>query len=45
MTLAQPVSISYPCQETQLKGREAGGGSPNHTKIKCDLISTSKQID
>jgi len=45
MTLAQPVSISYPCQETQLKGREAGRGSPNHTKIKCDLISTSKQID
>ena len=36
---------SYPCQETQLKGREAGIQSPHHTKSKCAFGAASNTID
>jgi len=39
------ASLSYPFQETQLKEREAGIGSPNDIQRKCAIACASDEID
>ena len=44
LTIATLV-LSYPCQETQLKGRETQRSSPDCIMSKCALIFSNSEID